>query len=88
MKRFEQTRYFQLLDPFINPIQQRLLFRDEQYILFVSQVLLSGLLYVLSTALQTLLLGLLGHVSLPYEIGELVSSLIHLSTVLVIYWCW
>ena len=87
MKRFEQTRYFQLLDPFINHILQRLLFRDERYILFVSQVLLSGLLYVLSTALQTLLLVLLSHVNLPFSIGELVSSLIHLSTVLVIYWC-
>lgn len=87
MKRFEHTRYFQLLDPFINPVLQRLFFRDERYVLFVSQLLLSGLLYLLSASLQSLLVGIVSQANLRAEIAEVLTSFIHLGTVLAVFWC-
>lgn len=87
MKRFEHTRYFQLLAPFINPILQRLLFRDERYILFFSQILLSGLLYIVSAALQPFLLGIISQLNLLGEVTEVLNSFVHLGTVLIMFWC-
>lgn len=87
MKRFEHTRYFQLLAPFINPILQRLLFRDERYILFFSQILLSGLLYIVSAALQPFLLSIISQLNLLGGVTEVLNSFIHLGTVLIMFWC-
>lgn len=87
MKRFEHTRYFQLLEPFVNPILQRLFFRDERYVLFFSQILLSGLLYLVSSALQPLFLGLVIQANLLHEVSEVLTSFIHLGTVLIMFWC-
>lgn len=87
MKRFEHTRYFQLLEPFVNPLLQRLFFRDERYILFFTQILLSGLLYILSSVLQPLLLGFVNQANLLHDVAEVLTSFIHLGTVLIMFWC-
>lgn len=87
MKRFEHTRYFHLLEPFINPLLQRLFFRDERYILFFSQILLSGLLYLVSSALQPLLLGFVSQANLLHDVAEVLTSFIHLSIVVTMFWC-
>jgi len=87
MKRFEHTGYFQLLAPFINPLLRRMLFRDERYILYFSQIVLSGLLYVLSAALQSLLLGIIDRVDLLNDVTDMLNSFVHLGGILTMFWC-
>lgn len=87
MKRFEQTRYFQLLEPFINPFLQRLFFRDERYILFFSQLLLSGFVYFLSSALQPLLLDVVNRANLLPDTADVLTSFVHLGTVVTVFCC-
>jgi hypothetical protein len=91
MTRFEHTRYFRLLSPFIYPLLHRLLFRDERYVLYFSQILLSGLLYLLADGSQQLLLALveqlLAQVPVPAPIVAVLRSFIHLGTLLTTFWC-
>lgn len=80
MAPFEDTRYFRLLRPFVFPALHRLQFRDERYVLFFSQILLSVSLYLLANACQELLLVLLGQLigvlSLSLPVVEILHSLI------------
>lgn len=86
MKRFEDTRCFQLLNPFIRPILHRLLFRDESYVLFASQILLSGLLYLVATSLQVLLLAAVTKMGVQSDLADLLKSFIYVGILTVIFW--
>ena len=86
MKRFEQTRFYVLLEPFFTTVLSRLHFHDLRYILFFTQLMLSGLLYLTVAALQELAIHFIQWVNLPTLAGDVLSSFAQLGSLLAIFW--
>ncbi len=86
MKHFDQTQFYQLLEPFLTPVLSRLYFLDDRYIGCFTQILLSGLLYLTAGAIQKLALQLIQRVDLPTVASDILSSFTHLGSLLAIFW--
>lgn len=86
MKRFEHTRFYELLEPFLTLVLSRFHFRDVRYILFFTQIVLSGVLYLTVAALQELIVQFIQWINLSPLTGNILSSFAQLGQLLAIFW--